>query len=178
MTQVFMKTIKYTHFYYFSTLSYLIGGVFLLSTLLISSAMADECKHLIPLYQQSLQQLKDAETTFLKESCLENYRTKKCQELSSAVREIQGILQMFTARLKVLQCNPNKQSLNPCQKFTRIQLKAKKDLQEIERQSRIQRCHQRRHSPPCRALQTSQQKPRSIIKAVRTQLKQHKCKVN
>jgi hypothetical protein len=178
MTKVFMTTIKFKHFYYFSTLLYFIGGVFFFSTSLISLAMADECKNLIPLYQQSLQQLKDAETTFLKESCLESSRNKKCQELSSAVREIQGILQMFTARLKVLQCNPNKQQLNPCQKFTRIQLKAKKDLQEIERQSRIQRCHQRRHSPPCRALQTSQQKPRSIMKAVRAQLKKHKCKAN
>ena len=136
---------------------------------------ADECKTLMPMYQQSVRQLKAAENAFLKASCQENPDKKECIELSTAVREIQGVLQMFVMRLKSLACDPQKQTLNPCQKFKKIQEKADIELKELQRQSKAQRCQYRKHTPPCRALVTAQKKPRLISKAARDQLIKNKC---
>ena len=139
---------------------------------------AEECREIIKLYQQSVRQLKEVEKTFLKASCLENSTQKKCQELSSAIREIQGVLQMFMTRFKALQCDPNKKVLSSCEKFTHMYAKKRSEIKEFERQMHAQRCHQRRHSPPCRALKESLKKPRLVLKATREALRKHKCSLS
>ena len=85
-----------------------------------SLSYADECGRIIPLYQDSLKQFEVAHKSYLEAGCTEGNQSKNCKRLGAAVREIQGVVHMFTLRLKSLSCTLQKRIESPCERLLKM----------------------------------------------------------
>ena len=157
------------------------------SALAARAAWADppECASLMPLYRDAAAQLAAAEAAFLREGCTEQSEGAECRSLGLSAREMLGAAQMLGAQLTSLRCDlsalsrpaeaPAPAPPTPCARMEVMRDKAAARLGELERQSLAQRCGERPHAPPCRALKEARAQPLALLRAAERDLARLSC---
>ena len=133
-----------------------------------SPVYSQPCSSLVSLYQQTLDQFKKAQKIFLESGCVQLTDSPQCKRLGVGIQEMQGAIQMLGLRAKALKCNTLTNPLNedPCQRLQKMQNKAESNLNELNRQQKLQRCDHRKFTPPCKSLAKAKKQPLGIIRAV------------
>ena len=153
-------------------------SVLLSWTLLIpqTKVWAEECSTLIPLYQNSLEQLAQGEKIFLTQGCSDDPESTKCKKVAMAIREMQGSVTMFSLRLKALQCHPEySKPKTPCQRLQSMKDKIDQKLNLIQSQLKSKMCSHSSLLPQCTQLKTEKTKQLGILRALHIKIKKEQC---
>ena len=153
-------------------------SVLLISTLLSlkNKGWAEECSTLIPLYQNSLEQLAQGEKIFLTQGCSDDPESAKCKKVAMAIREMQGSVMMFSLRLKALQCHPEySKPKTPCQRLQSMKDKTDQTLNLIQSQLKSKHCSHSSLLPQCTQLYNRKKQHIGILRALRLKIQKEHC---